>query len=379
MQQRLHPLRHNIKTIGFSMKRATTKQGGSSMRSEKKGLGRTARTSWKRLWRGMVLTGALAAVLAGCSASNDEAASSKSADFTSPSLSSQNQTADAKGSPGAAPVNQANTAEKAAEGSEAGSAAAGLAQAAADSFSRKIIYTANLVMQVENYGEAESRVQEAVKQSGAYILQFNESTSAAEKYGIFTIKVPANGFQSLLDLLEQINPSMQKNMQGQDVTEEFVDLSARLKAKQVMEGRLVAFMEKAEKTDELVAFSNELGKVQEEIERIQGRMRYLEQNVAYSTIELRVAQKIGSAEVIKAQNHGPLMGRAAAALNGTATVIGFLFQWVIVIVAGALPVLLLLALAVIPFYLMRRWRKAKLEDIRTRLSEENQLQEPNNK
>ncbi|ALS21359.1 MULTISPECIES: DUF4349 domain-containing protein [Paenibacillus] len=341
------------------------------MRSEKEWLGRTARTSWNRLWRGMALSAVLAALLAGCSASNDPAASSSSA------ASGHNQAADAKASPGAVADSQANTAGRASEGQEAGGPAAETALAA-EPFSRKIIYTANLVMQVENYEEAESRVQEAVKQSGAYILQFNENTSSSEKYGIFTIKVPANGFQSLLDLLEKINPSMQKNMQGQDVTEEYVDLTARLKAKQVMEGRLVAFMEKAEKTDELVAFSNELGKVQEEIERIQGRMRYLEQNVAYSTIELRITQKIGSAEAIKAQERGPLMERAAAALNGTATMLGFLFQWVIVIVAGALPVLLLLALAIVPVYLMRRRRKARLEEIRARLSEHNQLQEPKN-
>ncbi|MBP1156287.1 MULTISPECIES: DUF4349 domain-containing protein [unclassified Paenibacillus] len=343
-----------------------------------RGLVRKPRAMWTRIWRGIAIALLAVLALAGCSASSDEAASSTFADT---SLSSQNEASDSNGSPGAAPAHQANTAEKASESSGAGGSTAGVtapAQTVLEPFSRKIIYTANLVMQVDDYAEAESRVQEVIKQSGGYILQFNENSSAVEKYGVFTIKVPANGFQSMLDLLEQINPKMQKNMQGQDVTEEYVDLSARLKAKQVMEGRLVAFMEKAEKTDELVAFSNELGKVQEEIERIQGRMRYLEQNVAYSTIELRVAQKIGSAEVIKAQDQGPLIGRAAAALNGTTTVLAFLFQWVVVIAAGALPVLLLLALAVIPFYLIRKRRKAKLEDIRTRLSEQNQLQEPKN-
>lgn len=339
---------------------------------------RMSQARWTRLWRGIAIGAVLLAVLAGCSASSEEAASSTAADSNKSSWSGQSEAANAQVSSGAAPAQQTQTAEKASESPGTGDNAAGVtasAQTASEPFSRKIIYTANLVMQVDDYAEAESRVQEAVRQSDGYILQFNENSTAAEKYGVFTIKVPAEGFQSMLDLLEQINPSLQKNMQGQDVTEEYVDLSARLKAKQVMEGRLVTFMEKAEKTDELVAFSNELGKVQEEIERIQGRMRYLEQNVAYSTIELRVAQKIGSAEVIKAQDRGPLFTRAAAALNGTATVLAFLFQWVVVIAAGALPVLLLLALAVVPIYVMRKRRKAKLEDIRTRLSEQNQVQE----
>ncbi len=239
-----------------------------------------------------------------------------------------------------------------------------------DAFSRKIIYKANLVMQVEKYQEAQAKIQEAVKQSGGYILQFDENASALEKSGTFVIKVPAAGFQSLLALLEQIQPTLQKNLQGQDVTEEYVDLAARLKAKQVVESRLIAFMEKAAKTDELLAFSNELGKVQEEIERIKGRMRYLEQNVALSTIELKLTQKSSSAEVIQARGQGPLGQRAAEALNGTLAVLGFLLQWAFVFLAGALPVILLLALIGIPVWLLRNRRKEKLAAIRARLAGE---------
>ncbi|PUA38901.1 DUF4349 domain-containing protein [Paenibacillus elgii] len=238
-------------------------------------------------------------------------------------------------------------------------------------FSRKIIYKANLVMQVEKYQEAQAKIQEAVKQSGGYILQFNENTSGLEKSGTFVIKVPATGFQSLLALLERIQPTLQKNLQGQDVTEEYVDLAARLKAKQVVESRLIAFMEKAAKTDELLAFSNELGKVQEEIERIKGRMRYLEQNVAMSTIELKLTQKNSSAEVIQARGQGPLGQRAAEALSGSLAVLGFLLQWAFVFLAGALPVIILLILIGIPVWLLRKRRKEKLADIRTRLAGDN--------
>ncbi|MCZ8511223.1 DUF4349 domain-containing protein [Paenibacillus filicis] len=195
--------------------------------------------------------------------------------------------------------------------------------------------------------------------------------SASEKSGNLSIKVPAGGFQSFIDRLEKISPALQKNLQGQDVTEEFVDLDARLKAKQVAESRLLSLMEKASKTDELVAFSNELGKVQEEIERIKGRMRYLEQNVAYSTIELRIFQKLGSAEVINGQDRGPLLQRAGSALNGTYAVLSLVFQWIVIILAGALPVLILALVIGLPVWFLRRGRKERLSDIRKRLEAEN--------
>ncbi|MEK3915068.1 DUF4349 domain-containing protein [Paenibacillus sp. FSL H7-0331] len=236
---------------------------------------------------------------------------------------------------------------------------------------RKIIYKANITMQVDKYEEAQAKIESAVSQAGGYILQFNENENNYEKSGMFIIKVPANGFQSLMKQLETINPSAKKNMQGQDVSEEFVDLTSRLKAKQVVESRLIAFMEKASKTDELLAFSNELGKVQEEIERIKGRMRYLEQNVSYSTIEVRLAQKLGSAAVIQANDRGPLFQRMASALNESAVVLTVVFEWLIVAAAAVLPVALVLFLILLPIVVVRRSRKKKMMEIRKKLTEEN--------
>ncbi|MFB0845559.1 DUF4349 domain-containing protein [Paenibacillus oleatilyticus] len=307
----------------------------------------------------------LAGWLAGCNAASTDSEKLAIGDQKMAQTNGAESKAGSAGSTGQA--TDSNAAKPAAGASLTGETA----PETSEPYNRKIIYKANLVMQVEKYQETQAKIQEAVKQSGGYILQFNENASGLEKSGTFVIKVPATGFQSLLALLEQIQPTLQKNLQGQDVTEEYVDLSARLKAKQVVESRLIAFMEKAAKTDELLAFSNELGKVQEEIERIKGRMRYLEQNVAMSTIELKLTQKNSSAEVIQARGQGPLGQRAAEALSGSLAVLGFLLQWAFVFLAGALPVILLLMLIGIPVWLLRKRRKEKLADIRARLAGDN--------
>ncbi|CAG7620658.1 DUF4349 domain-containing protein [Paenibacillus allorhizosphaerae] len=342
-----------------------------------------ARAGFLRQYRGMVgltkgvcaslaVLVAVVGVLSGCGTGDSAASKSSELSAAMPSAQQANGSASAEKADKATAASDAKASSNTAAG---GSFTGETAPEATDPFSRKIIYKANLVMQVEKYQDTAAKVQEAVRQSGAYILQFSENMAAAEKGGTFIIKVPANGFQSLLTMLEQINPTMQKNMQGQDVTEEYVDLSSRLKAKQVVEERLISFMEKATKTDELVAFSSELGKVQEEIERIKGRMRYLEQNVAYSTIELRLTQKIGSAEVIGSKDRGPLLNRAVAALNGSVTVLSVMFQWFVVFAAGALPIIALLIIIGVPLWFVRGKRKAKLADIRKQLAEHNKLPE----
>ncbi|TVY09606.1 DUF4349 domain-containing protein [Paenibacillus cremeus] len=340
------------------------------------------RRVWPRHARGLAGAVALLLLLSGCSALSskaDMAVSTGTAGHAESKAVAPQGAADSAGGPAAVAdmAKMANATASNTVSAPAGAQGSFTGQALpdnSDAYTRKIIYTAHLVMQVEKYQDVAQQVQETVKQAGAYILQFNENTMTNEKSGTFTIKVPANGFQSLLSQLEKLNPTMQKSLQGQDVTEEYVDLTARLKAKQVVESRLTAFMEKATKAEELVSFSNELGKVQEEIERIKGRMRYLEQNVAYSTIELRVTQKIGSAEIIQSRDRGPLITRSAAALNGSVVVLSVALQWLVVILAGALPVLILLALIGIPLWMVRKRRLAKLVSVRSTLLEHNQAQ-----
>ncbi|MBP1992805.1 DUF4349 domain-containing protein [Paenibacillus eucommiae] len=240
----------------------------------------------------------------------------------------------------------------------------------AEGFNRKLIYQANLVMRVKDYTTAQTELRDLVALSGAYILQFSENTNNGERGGHFTIKVGANGFTSLLDGLEKISPSLQRSVNGQDVSEEYVDLESRLKAKQAVEARLLAFMEKATKTDDLLAFSNQLAKEQEEIEKIKGRMRYIDQNVAFSTIELRMYQQTGSGSHL---NSGQLAlgDRLQNALNTSLNVLAAVLQGILVFLAAALPVLLVAAIILVPVLYFRRGRKQRLAETCTQIKQQN--------
>ncbi|OZB96440.1 DUF4349 domain-containing protein [Paenibacillus sp. XY044] len=238
------------------------------------------------------------------------------------------------------------------------------AQDVAGGLNKKLIYKAHLVMEIQDYAQAQTEVRNMVTLSGGYIVNFSETDSASERGGTFILKVPASGFSSFLNRLEQMkHDSLQRSIEGQDVSEEYVDLQARLKAKQIMEEQYIAFMKKATKTSDLVSFAKELERVQEEIEQIKGRMRYIDQNVAYSTVELRIYQPektLPKAEPDRQQ--APLGKRAGDALQGSMDVLTQMGQWIIVILSGAVPVLILAAIVLFIVWIVRRGGKQRRAD-----------------
>jgi hypothetical protein len=228
-------------------------------------------------------------------------------------------------------------------------------------FDRKVIYQANLVMKVEEFTIAEEQLLNLIHLGGAYVLQFSDSRNTDEVGATYVIKVPSNGFSPFLEKLQKIKTlHREREVQGSDVTEEFVDLNSRLKAKQVVESRLLDFMDKATKSADLVLFSNQLAQVQEEIEQIKGRIRYLDQNVAFSTIQLRLYQSTGIAEIKEVNEKQTFSERISAALTGSTTVLREFGEGVLVVLAALLPVLVVLAVVGIPtFYIIRKRKGAR--------------------
>lgn len=230
---------------------------------------------------------------------------------------------------------------------------------------KKLIYRANVVLEVEDYGLAQSEIRNLVAISGGYIVEFTENQSQHEQGGTIILKVPSSGFSSFLDQLEKLeHESMQRSMQGQDVSEEYVDLESRLKVKQAMESRYLQFLKEATKSSQMVEFANELERIQTEIEQIRGRMRYIDQNVAFSTVEIRLYQPITKQADLSAKGTEPLGHRAWNALDGSLKAIATVLQWFIVILSGALPILLVLGIIAAPIWIAHRRRLIKAREYR---------------
>lgn len=320
----------------------------------------------------LLLVFVLAIVLSGCSSSSKDSSGSSeqeapmaaaeqapgvpTVEVEALSADSANFTVSTTSSSSSAPAQSE-------DGAGSGSASVGGIGPIADpdtGVNRKVIYKANVAMKVPNFDKAEEQLRDAIHLSGSYILQFNNTMNTNEKGASYVIKVPASGFSSFIDQLRKIQKDMQLQMEGSDVTEEYVDLNARLQAKKTVEARLLAFMDKAVKTDDLVRFSSELAAVQEQIEQIKGRMRYLDQNVAYSTVNVRLYE--GKAELAMENNakEDGFGKRLSDAITGSANALGQFGQALLVFLAALLPVAAAAAVIGVPvFYIVKKQRNAR--------------------
>lgn len=153
---------------------------------------------------------------------------------------------------------------------------------------RKIVYKATLSLVVEDFGATEKSITEMVAAAGGYVAQFREDRTLGDlRGGQWVLRVPVEQFEKVLDGAAKLGVTQRRDVQSEDVSEEYVDLSARLKSTQGIEARLLELVQK--KTDEvkdILTVETELGRVREEIERVEGRLRYLADRVALTTITI---------------------------------------------------------------------------------------------
>ncbi|RYG71971.1 DUF4349 domain-containing protein [Lentibacillus lipolyticus] len=159
---------------------------------------------------------------------------------------------------------------------------------------RKVIYNANLHIEVKNYEKTAADIREEVSERDGYIVEssMHGDSEDGARSGQLTARVPQEHFQEFIELVEDGSKQVvNSSISGKDVTEEYVDLESRLESKRVVEKRLSSFMEQAEKTEDLLKISEDLAKVQKEIEQITGRMNYLQNKVDLATVTIRMEEK----------------------------------------------------------------------------------------
>ncbi|RSD28302.1 DUF4349 domain-containing protein [Mesobacillus subterraneus] len=151
---------------------------------------------------------------------------------------------------------------------------------------RLVIFTAQLDLTVKNFEKARNALEQKAQSYMGYIVKSNSFRYEGERQsGSMTFRIPQEHFQAFLNDAEGLSVHVNnREVNGQDVTEEYVDLESRLKSKKAVEARLLEFMEQAQKTEDLLKISSDLADVQEEIEQIAGRKKFLENQTAYSTV-----------------------------------------------------------------------------------------------
>ena len=157
----------------------------------------------------------------------------------------------------------------------------------------RVIKTATVGLEVkeDNLQETLQTATSAAEKYGGFVVSTSVSDDDEHPTGAIVVRVPASRFGDALADLEGLGKVTGETVSGQDVSQEYIDLDARLRNYMAQEVVLLRLMERATSVLDTIRVQNELQRVQLEVERLRGRLNYLDDQTAMSTIELRIAEE----------------------------------------------------------------------------------------
>jgi hypothetical protein len=138
-----------------------------------------------------------------------------------------------------------------------------------------LVYTARVTMAVYQVDQGLAAVERLAQESGGYL--------SLKKDREITIRVPRARFQAVLAQVDKIGDVLHRDIQAEDVTDEYVDVEIRIKNGRAMQARLKELLDRAP-VKEALEIEKELHRVTEDLERLEGKLKLLKDKIAYSTI-----------------------------------------------------------------------------------------------
>lgn len=290
----------------------------------------------------LLLIGVLcAAVFAGCSASSAPASRASAA-------------------------SQAFAGEKAAGdyaglSDEAGEAAAAAAPAPSqapsqnpDADSRKVVKSAELVLQTMQYDTAAAKFESLVGSFGGYIESSSvQGTGAGGNDGraaVYTVRVPAERLDEFLNGAGALGTVVSRALHGEDVTQSYFDSETRLKTLHTEQDRILALMQKAEKIEDVITIEQRLTEVENEIEQLTGELKRLDSLIGLSTVTVTIDE----VSVITSPQGNGLGGQLLSMLRTSVSALGKFFRYLLLALTAALPFLAVAAVVAAAVLLVRR-------------------------
>ncbi len=232
---------------------------------------------------------------------------------------------------------------------------------------RKIIRNADLTLEANSPEETQQKISSIVESKGGFVVESTQSISDVQATTrdtvSMTIRVPAEKFdETLNEIRKNSNRVIVETVKGEDVTEEFIDIEARLKTKKALEEQFLEIMKRSNSVEDALNVQRELAEVRGEIEQIEGRKRFLENQASLSTIKI----KLQSPTAFSANSSGFFYQLKESIGSGYSAALNFILVLITVLIA-LLPFLLLV---VLPIYLILRyfWRKRENQNLASEIA-----------
>ena len=159
-----------------------------------------------------------------------------------------------------------------------------------EEISRMVVKNGWLNLVVKDIKETAKKISQFAIENGGYVVESNIYEKETLPSGYITVRVPAEKFEIAIESFKKMAVRVSnEGTRAQDVTEEYVDLEARLRNLEAAEKQLLEIMTRAGKMSEVLEVQRELTNVRNQIEKIKGRMEYLEREVKMSSITVNLA------------------------------------------------------------------------------------------
>ena len=158
---------------------------------------------------------------------------------------------------------------------------------------RKVVRNARVDLEVRSFEEAIQAIAAFAKENGGYL-----ATSSSQKQengklrGEVVVKVLPDNLDGFLEKLRELGELKNQTLGNDDVTKQYFDTDARLKNAQAMEQQLLEVLKKkSDDINDLLAVEKELGRVREQIEELQGELKFMDTQVQFATVTIALAEK----------------------------------------------------------------------------------------
>ena len=218
---------------------------------------------------------------------------------------------------------------------------------------RKIIKEGTIKFETPDVKKTRDEIVKIVNEYNGYLANDNVTNYTGSTHYNITIRIPANNFDLLLEKISSTAKRIDsKEIKALDVTEEFVDVEARIKAKKEIEARYKELLKQANKVDDILSIEKEIGLLRTDIEAFEGRLKYLNDKVAYSTLSINFYEQ----REIPPSSFG-FGGKISEALyDGWISAL-----WFIIGIANTWPFILMIIFTIYAIRYFRKKRKSKMQ------------------
>lgn len=228
---------------------------------------------------------------------------------------------------------------------------------------RKIIRNSDFIIETDDPTEGQRKATSIAESLGGFVVTSESKQNDIVRPGMpgqvvkVTIRIPSSQFGQAVETIRGFGRVIDEKESGQDVTEEYIDLEARIRTKKALEAQFLEIMKQAKKVSEALEVQTQIANVRSEIESLEGRRRFLENRAALSTINITLQTP---APIVTATTRGFTHDVKQAFGDGidlAASIITGLIRFMIVMVPIAIFILLPIFL-VIRFAIRRiKWPK----------------------